>query len=308
MYTLLGANGNITSKLARLLLSQGHSVRVVGRNAGRLQTLKRAGAEIAIGDIADRSFLTQAMQGSNAVFTMLPPCYNEASPLTAYARLGESTAASIAASGVKHVVNLSSIGAHLSKGTGPIVALHEQESRLNAIPDLSVVHLRPGEFIENHVKAIPIIQALGFYSDMLPPNVETPFVTTEGVAQVAARELTASQVKGQKRVLHLLAREMYSLATLTAAMGVAIGKPDLKYLQGEPSQVKAGMIQGGVSPAMADLLAEMLVAASRPEFAIEMQKGPTEFTACRVEQFMPMFKAAYESVRFEGEAAKVNAA
>lgn len=59
--------------------------------------------------------------------------------------------ARIAKAGVKRVVNLSGIGAHVSAGAGPIVGLHRQEQRLNAIADLDVLHVRPGYFFENHL-------------------------------------------------------------------------------------------------------------------------------------------------------------
>jgi uncharacterized protein YbjT (DUF2867 family) len=67
MYVLLGANGNITSKAVRILLSQGKRARVVGRGAQRLQSLRQAGAELAVGDITDVQFLTSAMRGAEGV-------------------------------------------------------------------------------------------------------------------------------------------------------------------------------------------------------------------------------------------------
>lgn len=60
MHVLLGANGNITSKAAKLLLAEGEKVRVIGRDAGRLKPLKDAGAELAIGNTLDAGFLERA--------------------------------------------------------------------------------------------------------------------------------------------------------------------------------------------------------------------------------------------------------
>ncbi len=51
MYVLLGSNGQITSRLAGLLLASGHPVRVVGRSAASLAPLAKAGAEVAAGDV-----------------------------------------------------------------------------------------------------------------------------------------------------------------------------------------------------------------------------------------------------------------
>jgi uncharacterized protein YbjT (DUF2867 family) len=127
MYVLLGSNGNITSKAATLLLAQGAAVRVVGRNAKSLGTIQAAGADIAAGDISDAGFLTKAFIGATAVYAMIPTEYSAPDLAAAQDRLGNSIAHAITAAGVKRVVNLSSVGAHLSAGTGLITALYRQE-------------------------------------------------------------------------------------------------------------------------------------------------------------------------------------
>jgi len=68
-------NGNITSKVAALLLGQGAPVRVVGRNAGSLASLEAAGADIAAGDIGDAGFLAHVFAGATAAYTMIPTDY-----------------------------------------------------------------------------------------------------------------------------------------------------------------------------------------------------------------------------------------
>ena len=53
MYVILGASGNTGSIIADSLLSKGKKVRVVGRDAGRLQRFVRQGAEAFMGDVSD---------------------------------------------------------------------------------------------------------------------------------------------------------------------------------------------------------------------------------------------------------------
>jgi uncharacterized protein YbjT (DUF2867 family) len=233
MYVLLGANGNITSKAARILLSQGNDIRVVGRSAARLEPLRQAGAQLAIGDIADVEFLSGALRGAQAVYTMIPPQYGAPEPLVDYARAGEAIAKAITAVGVKRVVNLSSTGAHLAAGTGPIVALRAQEARLNAIAGVHTLHLRPGYFFENHLNAIGLIKAYGVYSDTLDPNAAIPSIATSDVAQVVARALREPGNGAEKWVLHLRGPKPYTPTEAAAILGDAIGKPDLHYAQGK---------------------------------------------------------------------------
>lgn len=304
MYVLLGANGNITSKATRLLLAQGKRARVVGRNAQRLQPLREAGADIAIGDAADARFLAQAMRGAEAVFTMLPPNYTAADPLAEYARIGAAVAQAIAASGVVRVVNLSSTGAHLPAGTGPIAALHAQETRLNALAGVSTLHLRPGYFYENHLSAIATIRALGVYADLTDSDVPIPSIATSDIATIVARELTQPRSTDGHQVLHLHGPRSYTQREAAALLGRAIGRPELKHVKADAAQVKAAMTRQGISPAIAALLEEMSDAFGRPEFGAGVETGPTEVTPTTLERFGPTFAAAYAAAVQQEQAAE----
>jgi uncharacterized protein YbjT (DUF2867 family) len=81
-------------------------------------------------------------------------------------------------------------------GTGPIVALHRQEQRLNALAGVDVLHLRPGYFFENHLLAIGMIPTIGVYADMTAPDAPLPMVATADIAQVVARELRTPSGNG----------------------------------------------------------------------------------------------------------------
>jgi uncharacterized protein YbjT (DUF2867 family) len=295
MYVLLGSNGNITSKAARLLLAGGAEVRVVGRNARSLAAIEAAGAQIASGDIADPAFLSRAFAGAAAVYTMIPTDYTAPDMAAAQDQLGAVIADALASAGVKRIVNLSSIGAHLPAGSGPIVGLHRQEQRLNALDDIDVLHLRPGYFFENHLAAIEMIRTMGLYADMTAPDVSLPMVATADIAQVVARELRVSS-GGGKRVLHLRAPHLYTMREATARLGAAIGKPELAYLQADPGQGKAALMQHGFSPSAASLLEEMSAAFSSGILNGEHEQGPTEITQKTLEEFADaVFKPAFEA-------------
>ena len=54
-------------------------------------------------------------------------------------REGEAIVKAIRASGARHIVFLSSLGAELSAGTGPIAGLHAQEERLRELGGVDVL-------------------------------------------------------------------------------------------------------------------------------------------------------------------------
>jgi uncharacterized protein YbjT (DUF2867 family) len=294
MYVLLGSNGNITSKAAALVLAQGAAVRVIGRNAKSLADIKAQGAEIAAGDIADAGFLAQAFRGAAAVYTMIPIDYAAPDLAASLDQLGEAITRAITASGVKRVVNLSSVCAHLSSGTGLIAGLHRQEQRLDALADVDVLHLRPGHFFENHLAAIEMILTIGAYADMTAPDAPLPMVATADIAQVVARELRTPSGMG-KRVLHLRAPRLYTMRELTALLAAAIDKPELEYVQLDSQQGKATLLEQGFSASVAAMLEEMSTAFSTGRLDGEYDKGPVEITPTTLEHFVAtVFKPAYD--------------
>ena len=103
---------------------------VVVRDAAKGTEWSKSGAEVAVGDLGDVPFLASALKGASGFFALLPPNYQVTNGFYAVQRkAGEAFAAAVKQSGVPHVVALSSIGADLPDGTGPIKALYHFETR-----------------------------------------------------------------------------------------------------------------------------------------------------------------------------------
>src|SRR5580704_1494694 len=148
-YVILGANGNTGAIIANYLLSKGERVRLLGRDAGRLQRFARKGAEGFTADVSDAVALTKAFSGARAAYLMLPPLNSREEQ----ERQSDAIAKAVKESGLRYAVHLSSYGAHVPEGTGPVTGLHSSEQKLNAISDLNVLHLRPAYFMENNLAA-----------------------------------------------------------------------------------------------------------------------------------------------------------
>lgn len=290
MFVLLGSNGQITSQLARLLLRSGQRVRVVGRHAPSLAPLAAAGAEIAVGDAADAGFLERAFHGATAAYTMTPPCYDAPRMRAAQDRIGEAVASALRKAAVPRVVNLSSIGAELAQGTGPIEGLHAQEQRLAAIPGIDLLHLRPGSFMENLLPVAAAVAAAGVLPGMEAPDAAIPMVATRDVAAVAARELASPQHRG---VLLLHAPRHVTMREAAVALGAAIGRPDLPYVQSPPAEARALLRAHGFSADAAEQMEALarwlstspLASASAGPVAVQ----PTTIDVFARETFAPVF-------------------
>jgi len=289
IYVILGASGNTGSIIADSLLSKGRKVRVVGRDAGRLQRFVRQGAEAFKGDVSDAAALTKAFSGAHAAYLLLPPITSRED------QEGESDAIAqaVTESGLGYAVYLSSYGAHVPEGTGPVTGLHSSEQKLNAIGGLHVLHLRAAYFMENNLAAISMIQEMGIFGHALLPDLKLPMIATRDVGDYAAKRLLDLDFSG-KQTCELLGERDLSMAEATAIIARGIGKPDLRYVQFPYEQVQQVLEQMGMTPKKAALYIEMFKAINAGVLAAQEPRSRQNTTPTSFEEFVQdVFAPAY---------------
>jgi uncharacterized protein YbjT (DUF2867 family) len=294
-YVVFGATGHVGGIVARRLLEAGKRVRVVARGADRLSALAAAGAEVAAGSLDDAAFLRRALDGAHAAFVLVPP--NLSRGIRAWQdRTATALGDALEAARVPYAVTLSSIGAHLPSGNGPIAGLYTLEQRLDRIPNHSPLHLRPGYFFENALGSIGLVKAMGVYGSALRADLAMAHIATSDIGEVAARRLLALDWKG-RLVQELQGERDLTMAEVTAALGKAIGKPELPYVQFPYADAMKGMVQMGLPEEMAALYVEMSkgfneghVKATQPRSAATTT--PTPFERWAAEVFAPAFRAS----------------
>lgn len=290
-----GATGNIGSRLVHHLLERGHRVTAVARSAEKLQPLQTAGADIQVGDLADTAFLTEVLRFADAAFLMTPPNPQAPDFLAYQAEVGESIAQAVRAAGLQQALHLSSIGADLPAGTGPVVGVHHQEARLNAIEGLHVVHLRPAYFMENLLANLPLIQHMGITGSGMRPDLSFPMIATQDIAARAAEAFDADLPNHSAHLL--LGPRNYTMIEATQAIGQAIGKPELPYVPFSYEDAKTGMIQGGLSESMADLYDEMTRNMNAEKVMVHEQRTAENTTSTTIEAFAEqVFAPIYQHV------------
>lgn len=292
-----GATGHIGSALVRDLLSRGHRVTAIARSADSLAALEQAGATIRPGRLDDVPFLTEALRGADAAFLMSPPNVTAPDVLAAQDALGAAVAEALQASGLRQVVHLSSIAADRPSGTGPIVGVHRQEQRLNAIEGLHVLHLRPAYFMENLLSNIGLILGPGIMGSAIRPDVSFPMIATQDIAARAAALLDGPALPAGHQEQLLLGPRSYTLQEAASILGQAIGRPELPYVPFAPADARQGMIGAGLSPSMADLYLEMSQTVNEEtamvhEVRTAANTTPTTLEAFAAAVFAPAFEAA----------------
>jgi len=295
MITVMGATGQTGGKIAEALLKAGEKVRAIGRSESKVSELRGAGAEVAIGDIADIAFLTQAFFGADAVYTLLPTDPSSPDYRAEQDRQGETIVKAIRESRVPYVVALSSLGADLETGTGPIVGLHAQEERLKKLEGTNVLFLRPVSFFENFYNALPLIKYEGINGDTVTPDLAIPMVATRDIADAAANALRARDWKGVI-VRELLGSGEITYTEATRILGERIGKPDLQYVQFPYDDQARALVQAGMSESFANLYVEMTRAINEEKIKPHQGRTPENTTPTRFEDFAEEFARAYEAM------------
>jgi uncharacterized protein YbjT (DUF2867 family) len=291
MYVILGASGNTGSIVANSLLSKGRKVRIIGRDAGRLQSFVRRGAEGFTANISDAAALTKAFSGARAAYLILPPITSREDQ----ERQSDAIAKAAKDSGLRFAVNLSSYGAHVPEGTGPVAGLHSSEQKLNAINGLNVLHLRAAYFMENNLEAIGMIHAMGVFGHALLPDLKLPMIATPDVGDYAAHRLLDLDFSG-KQTRELLGERDLSMAEVTAAIARGIGKPGLRYEQFPYDQVQQVLEQMGMPPKKAAVYIEMFKAINAGVLAALEPRSPENTTPTSFEKFVQdVFAPAYSA-------------
>jgi uncharacterized protein YbjT (DUF2867 family) len=290
-YVILGASGNTGSIIVNFLLSKGEKVRVVGRDVGRLQRFVRNGAEAFSADVSDAAALTKAFGGARAAYLMLPPLNSRAE------QEGQSDAIAKAVkdSGLRYAVHLSSYGAHVPEGTGPVTGLHSSEQKLNAIGDLNILHLRAAYFMENNLAAIDMIHGMGLFGHALLPDLKLPMIATGDVGDYAAQRLLDLDFSG-KQTCELLGERDLTMVEATELIARGIGRPDLRYQQFPYEQIQQALTQSGFSPKKAAVYIEMFQAINAGVLAAQEPRSPQNSTPTSFEKFVQeIFLAAYHT-------------
>lgn len=284
MITVMGATGHIGRKVTALLLQAGLGVRALGRSETRLAELERAGAEALVGDANDAAFLTRAFHGADAVFTLLPSDLQAVDYHAAQARISTAITTAIRDSGVHAVVAISSLGAELTEGTGPIVTLHDFEQRLRQLEHVDVLVLRPAYFFENFEEAMGLIEQQGIHANAVDPDVPVPMIATRDIAAVAAEALRTRNWHGTV-VRELMGPDDLTFAEVTRILAARLGRPDLAYVRMTYEDLTATYVQVGLSADVARVYVELVRALNDGIVTSVEGRTAANTTPTRFEEF-----------------------
>lgn len=293
-FTVTGSLGNISRVLVQKLVAGGHEVKVITSNAERAGEIEQMNAKPFVGSLADYDFVKTAFAGSDGVYLMIPPSF-AAADLKAYIRtMGEQYAQALKETGVRYAVNLSSIGAHLASGLGPTGANFYVEQKLNELPDMNVLHLRPGMFLTNFYGAIPTIKNQGIMGNNFSGSVTLPLTHPADIATAAFQALNNLSIVG-KQVQYIVSDEKngFEIAQL---LGAAVSRSDINWIEFSDEQLLNALLENGFSGQMAKVYMVEIGAALRDGSFTEDYFANRSFASggTTLQDFSKEFAMAYQ--------------
>jgi uncharacterized protein YbjT (DUF2867 family) len=283
MILVTGATGLNGRELVHRLVARGVPVRALVRNAAKADALRlpdphapagkgTVGVEIVEGDMARPETLIPGLRGVDRAMLI-----SSSDPAMLDVQSNFIEAARKA--GVKHVVKLSGIMPELDSPFRFARMHGEIERRLEA-SGMAFTHLRAGEFMPSYFRQVPSIVAR---SALFLPMEDAKIASIDigDVADVAAAVLTNPGHEG--KIYPLTGPEALTMAEVAAKLSDVTGK-NIRYVNVAPEDAKKAQLAAGISPYLADALAELFAERRKgkeanvsPAVQMILGRPPTSF-------------------------------
>ncbi|OKS84928.1 NAD(P)H-binding protein [Mucilaginibacter polytrichastri] len=292
-YLITGSLGNISLPVTKSLIAAGHTVTVISSNADKKEKIETLGAKAAIGSATDLEFLKGVFKGKDIAYLMIPSDFSIQDYGAFQIKVADKYAEAVKTAGIEKVVLLSSIGAHLRKGAGPIDALGYLEAKLSEIPGLHLKILRPSYFFNNLYSQIGLIKQAGIAGSNFGNTEEKlVLVDTDDIVSVAAEQLKTPFTDGQ--TITYISSDERKPGEIAAILGAAIGKNELPWINFSDEDAYTGMVQAGLNQSFAALYRDMGQSIRNGKMQEDYWKSANVVKGTfRLEDFANRFAAAY---------------
>lgn len=220
-HIILGASGRVGSAVAEQLLKRGAAVKGVVRNEEKADALKSRGADAAIADAHNLSALKVALRDGETLFALTPETGKEENVLGDTNDILTNYRAALAASGIKKVVGLSSMGAQHREGTGNLVMSYMLEHAFDGI-GVSRVFIRPAYYFSNWLGYLESAEESGVLPTFFPVDLPIPMICPTDVGHFAAEILTNGDP--DMTIYELYGPAAYSSADVAIAFSQVLDK------------------------------------------------------------------------------------
>ncbi|NLF32721.1 MAG: NAD(P)H-binding protein [Planctomycetes bacterium] len=280
------ATGRRGRPVVRSLLERGYTDLVLlARSDATLEPALWRGARVVTGDLLDVRYVCHATEGIDVLIWITPLPRSSPSPLEDFGRLGDSAAGAIVANGIRRVVNLSTLGVHLSAPCGVVEGFRRVEGILDGTP-AEITHLRPGYLMENYEDVLEGIRHDGAILLPVSPEAIVPMIAAADAADLAAAIATDWEQEGrQRRVFELHGPNDISFGDAALLLSGQLGR-DIPHVRIPPEEARERLAAHGFSEAFAALVVEWYAAIDSGLWRPDQPRSPATETQTPFERYV----------------------
>lgn len=280
---IAAATGNIGSQVAKQIGSRGVMPLLLGQNLNRLNDLNIPGGFPVVADIGNMEQVIDATKGAEALLWLVPPALNKPSLKEWYQNVIDAGIAAVQQNKISRVVLVSALGASETKNLGTVSYCGEMEAAFDKL-DTNVLALRPGYFMENFILQVKEIQDEGTFSFPFDKEHNIPFISTDDIADVAARYLLSENWSGYLK-LNLMGPENMTLTEAAKRLSSFLGKP-ITYVQQSMEEAKLQLNSYGLTQTVQRELMDLFRALGDPNGVYAISRTEEANTATTFGQFL----------------------
>jgi uncharacterized protein YbjT (DUF2867 family) len=259
MIVVTTPTGAIGHQVLENVLGSGEPIRVIVRDPSRLPAHVRERVAVVPGSHGDLEVVSQAFEGADAVFWLVPPDRQAESVEAAYVDFTRPACDAFKNQGVSRVVGVSALGRGTAlAGSAGLVSGSLAMDDLIASTRVSYRALTLPSFMDNILGQVEAIKSQGMFFSPVRGDRKLPTCATRDIAAVAARLLLDHSWSGPGSV-PVLGPEDLSFDNMAQIMSEVLGRP-VRFQQIPSEALKARLIEHGTSEAMAQGMVDMLVA------------------------------------------------
>ena len=245
MICTTGAGGTVGSEVLNQLQSTNTQFRVAYFSAGKADQARSNGIDAAVIDYNQPDTLEEAFAGCDRLFLLGPNVPNQT-------ELELNAFEAARACGVQHIVKQSVLGAE--EESYSLAHVHRPVEKAIEESGLAWTFLRPNSFMQN-VKTFmsETIRAEGaFYS--ASGDAKISHVDVRDIAAVAVQALSGGNHEG--KAYTLTGPEAFTYDEIAGELTAALGRT-ITHVSLPPSDLKAGMLAGGMPEELADRMLDL---------------------------------------------------
>ncbi|WP_315761783.1 NAD(P)H-binding protein [Sphingomonas sp. Y38-1Y] len=256
MIVVTTPTGQVGHHVVRHLLAEGSPVRIVARDAARLEPALTGRVEIVEGSHGDPAVIDRALVGADALFWLVPP--DTAKTLeAAYLDFTRPAVEAIRRHGIARVVSVTALGrdTRWQDRAGLVTASIAMDDLLMS-SGAAFRGLAMPSFMDNLLRQVASIAGQGIFYGTIDPDRRAPTTATADMGAVAARLLLDRGWAGQAEQ-PVLGPEDLSFAEMAVTVGEVLDRP-VRYQPIPLDAFQAQLLARGMSGSFAQGYVDMM--------------------------------------------------